>query len=442
MLILRILIPILIFGAIDLYGFQGLRTLIRRSKWSSVQPLAVGFYWGSTLLVIITIVVGIIMLPSTRLKGDGGAVYISIMAGMMIPVYVTKLVLALFVLVDDVRRAGVWGYRKLLSRNQQTDNQSLMAQKDTEATADTANDADATDGISRSEFLAKAGLIAASVPFISFVRGITNGRYNYQVMERSIPIKGLPMAFDGFRILQLSDFHTGSFDNKDAVAQGIRLAIKQKPDLMLFTGDMVNNIASELHGWMDIYAELDAPHGKFSILGNHDYGDYISEWEVPNGREKNLQQLLDYQRQMDFHMLMDEHMYLEKAGQRLALVGIQNWGRKPFPQYGDLDKASAGLSKDEPKLLLSHDPTSFDDLIVPHEKDFHLTMSGHTHGMQFGIETGDFRWSPVQLRYDRWADHYHVGHQHLYVNRGYGFLGFPGRVGILPEISILTLQRA
>ncbi len=437
--ILFLLIVIAVFLGIDVYAYQALKTLTRRVQRRPLRRLMHGLYWGSTIALALVILVGIIRIPALRHQGDGGAGYISAIMGGFILVYVPKLFVALFMLIDDARR-GILKLRQLTASQPTTT--SPAESKGTDQKAVISASQDASDKISRSEFLAKAGLITAAVPFFTIIRGITDGRYNYQLFERTIPIKGLPLAFEALRIVQLSDIHTGSFDNKDAVVRGIRMAMQQKPDVLLFTGDIVNNLASELEGWMEIYHELQAPMGTFAVLGNHDYGDYIRDWPTPNGREKNLNQLLDYERQIGFNLLMNEHVYLEKGGQKLALVGIENWGRPPFPQYGDLDKASAGLSKEEPKILLSHDPTSFDDLVVPHEKDFHLTLSGHTHGFQLGIETGDFRWSPVQLRYDRWADHYHVGHQHLYVNRGYGFIGFPGRIGILPEIAVLTLQRA
>ncbi|MFW5658353.1 MAG: metallophosphoesterase [Bacteroidota bacterium] len=449
--VLLLLLVLAGFLAFDYYAFQAIRTLTRRLDKRRLRQLIHSIYWGTTIALAVVVVVGSIRIPALRFQGDGGAGYINaIFAGVLL-VYIPKLVLALFMLFEDIKR-GLQHLRwtkqlaKQLAKPQAK--RKLQAAGGLTPIAQPISAASgedlrlAADKISRSEFLAKAGLITAAVPFFTIIRGITDGRYNYQVFERTIPVKGLPLAFEGLRIVHLTDIHTGSFDNKDAVVRGIRMVMQQKPDLLLFTGDIVNNLATELEAWMEIYHELQAPMGTFAVLGNHDYGDYIRDWPTPNGREKNLSQLMDYERQIGFNLLMNEHVYLEKGGQKLALVGIENWGRLPFPQYGDLDKASAGLSKDEPKILLSHDPTSFDDLVVPHEKDFHLTLSGHTHGFQFGIETGDFRWSPVQLRYERWADHYSVGHQHLYVNRGYGFIGFPGRIGILPEIAVLTLQRA
>lgn len=292
----------------------------------------------------------------------------------------------------------------------------------------------------RRKFIAQIAMGAAAVPFGAILYGIFKGKYNYKVHRHTIYFKDLPEAFDGFKITQLSDIHSGSFDNPAAVKRGVALANAQKSDIVVFTGDLVNNEAKEIVPYKSIFAALEAPYGKFSILGNHDYGDY-KVWESAALKEENFRTLLQHHKDMGFRLLLDEHIILEKDGQKLALIGVENWGYG-FAQYGDLSMAIRGLSENIFSILLSHDPTHWEKQVKTLVKTIHLTLSGHTHGAQMGVEVGKFKWSPIKFRYPKWAGLYEEAGKYLYINRGFGFLGFSGRVGILPEITVLELRKA
>jgi predicted MPP superfamily phosphohydrolase len=273
-------------------------------------------------------------------------------------------------------------------------------------------------------------------------RGLFSGAYNYQVRRVNLVLPNLPEAFDGLKVLQISDVHTGSFFDKDAVYKGIQLIKEQKAHVAVFTGDFVNNKTEEAYEWVDMFSEVKAPMGVYSILGNHDYGDYVSDWASPEAKAKNLTDLYEVHKNMGWNLLRNEHVLLEKENKRIAILGVENWGdRGRFQRFGDVDKAKAGMPDVPVKIMLSHDPSHFDSIISKQHQDIDLTLSGHTHGFQFGVEFGSFRWSPSQFIYPHWADLYKIEKQMLYVNRGFGFLGYPGRVGILPEITVFTLNR-
>lgn len=293
--------------------------------------------------------------------------------------------------------------------------------------------------ISRVKFLSQLAVTFAVVPAVGFMYGIIKGAYKYRIHRAQIKSNKIPKAFNGFKIVQISDIHTGSFFNTNALEKAFKLVMEQGADLIVFTGDLVNNAADETKGFENIYASLSAPHGVYSVLGNHDYGDYIS-WE-PGEKEKNLQRLINIQTTAGWKVLMNEHVALEKEGEKIALLGVENWGgRGRFPRYGKLNLAHANTSNYPFKILLSHDPSHWDVQVTNKYKDIDLTLSGHTHGMQFGIEIPNLKWSPVKYLYRNWAGLYKDGDQYLYVNRGLGFLGFPGRLGIWPEITVLELQ--
>ena len=291
----------------------------------------------------------------------------------------------------------------------------------------------------RRKFINRVILGASAVPFGYVLFGITKGPYNYTVHRHTLYFDDLPPAFDGFTITQLSDIHCGSLKDRKAVEQGVWLANEQGSDLMVFTGDLVNDAAAELEPWKDVFAALTAPMGVFSILGNHDYGDY-GDWPSGEAKAANLERLKELQREMGFRLLLDEYVKLEKDGDYINLVGVENWGSR-FRQYGDLDKALAGVQKDTFSVLLSHDPSHWEAKVLPHPKPVHLTLSGHTHGMQFGVEIPGFKWSPAKFMYRQWAGLYDRKGAYINVNRGFGFLGFAGRIGIWPEISVITLKR-
>nr|WP_256484469.1 metallophosphoesterase [Mucilaginibacter flavidus] len=293
---------------------------------------------------------------------------------------------------------------------------------------------------SRRKFISEAAVLVAAFPFTGLLYGMFKGKYDYRVHRQTIYFTDLPDAFDGFTITQLSDIHSGSFDNTAAVQRGIDLAKAQKSDLFVFTGDLVNNAAWEIEPYISRFGEIKAPYGQFSILGNHDYGDYV-EWGSEAEKAANLDKLKQHHKTLGYSLLLNENVEIEKNGQKISLIGVENWGFG-FIQKGDLDKALQGLDNDSFKILLSHDPTHWEKKVRYHPTTVHLTLAGHTHGAQFGVETAGLRWSPVQFRYLDWAGLANEKNRYLYVNRGFGFLAFSGRLGIWPEITVITLKKA
>ncbi|HEY0274132.1 MAG TPA: metallophosphoesterase [Chitinophaga sp.] len=337
---------------------------------------------------------------------------------------IAKLIIALFLLTDDVRRAVIWIAGRF---------------RGTGATTATAGQA-----ISRSKFLTSLGLLLGGGLFGTLVYGFSN-RYDYQVRKLKLAYPNLPPAFKGMKIVQISDVHSGSFTDKKAVQRGIDMIMAQKADLILFTGDLVNDRAVEMHDYMDVFSQLKAPMGVYSTLGNHDYGDYY-QWpdRDANGysplREQNLAEVKALHGQLGWRLLMNEHVVLERQGAQIGLLGIENWSALGhFPKYGKMKEAYAGTEHLPFKILMSHDPTHWDAEVRPQYGDIDLTLAGHTHSFQFGVEIPGLRWSPAQYVYKEWAGLYEQGRQKIYVNRGFGFLGYPGRVGILPEITLIEL---
>jgi hypothetical protein len=405
---------------IDLYGYKGIKMLTanldvlpkRISRWA---------WWIPTIITAVLFIY--LMIDFQRLMDTKSYKTFYFITGFAITFLVTKIVFVLFHFADDVvhiiRLLANW-----ISPKQEIN--SVVHER-----------------INRLQFINQAGLIVSGVVFGSMIYGQTKGKYNFKVWKESIPFPHLPEAFDGAKIVQISDMHLGSFlDNSfEEVKAAIATVNSLEPDYIFFTGDMVNNYAYEADLWIDIIGELKAKRGKFSILGNHDYGDYVP-WKDPESKKANLERLFEIHEEMGFRLLKNETAILEKDGQEIALIGVENWGQG-FHQYGDLNKAVQGVSDSAFKILLSHDPTHFDQAVMG-KTNIALTMSGHTHGMQMGIEIPSLgiKLSPIQLRYKRWAGLYKVEDQYLYVNRGFGFLGFPGRVGIFPEITLIELKKA
>ena len=293
---------------------------------------------------------------------------------------------------------------------------------------------------SRRKFVSTLGWGLAAIPFASILYSIFKGKYNYKVWKYTLYFDNLPKAFDGYRITQISDIHCGSFDNYEKIRYGVELINSQKSDVILFTGDLVNNLANEVHNWKSLFATLQAPNGVFSIMGNHDYGDY-SSWETPEAKQQNLEHLFQLQKQMGWQLLLNEHCYLERNGEKIALIGVENWGHGRFSKYGDLNKAMEGVNTEDFKILMSHDPTHWQEVVLPENKDIQLTLSGHTHGMQCGIEIpGWLKWSPSQYIYKYWGGMYEEDGKYLNVNRGFGYHAFPGRLGVWPEITVIELK--
>lgn len=340
----------------------------------------------------------------------------NLITGTVFSIFVFQLFLAPIFLLEDVWRVGEWITGLFSSRQ---DNHMP----------------------SRRNFIASAGLVVAGIPFASMLHGITRGKYLYKLRSVSLTFDDLPDAFDGMKIVQISDIHSGSFDSKENVERGVKMMMEQEPDLIVFTGDLVNNYSDEILPYIPIFKKLEAKYGIFSILGNHDYGDY-ADWPDKQSKRKNLENLYQYHEQMGFRLLRNETVEIESGSDKIRLMGVENWGLPPFPQHGDLEAVLKESDKDSFNILLSHDPSHWDAQVVGHKQKVHLTMSGHTHGMQFGIEIPGWKWSPVKYKYPRWAGLYKKAEQFLYVNRGFGFLAFPGRVGIWPEVTLLELRKS
>lgn len=337
--------------------------------------------------------------------------------------YFSKIFFVIILLIDDLVRVIRWLIQKFANIVQ---NKPLSEGQP----------------ITRSEFMVKVALIVGSVPFFSMLYGILFGAHDYRVRRVKIAFKNLPASFDGLKIVQISDIHSGSFYNKAAVKKGIELIMKQKADIIFFTGDLVNTMATEVEEYIEVFDKISAPMGVYSILGNHDYGDY-KHWDSEEDKKNNLRNLIKAHSRMGWNILLNENRILERNGEKIALLGVENWGAgKRWPKYGKLDKAYAGSEHIPFKLLLSHDPSHWDAQVRPDYKDINLMLSGHTHGFQFGVEVAGIKWSPVQYVYKQWGGLYKEGEQYLYVNRGFGYIGFPGRVGMPPEVTVIELKKA
>ena len=294
--------------------------------------------------------------------------------------------------------------------------------------------------ISRSDFIIRAGLLISSIPFFSLLYGMAGNAYRYQVRRKVLIFPDLPLPFDGFRIVQVSDIHTGSFMSTGPLSRAVAMINELKPDVVFFTGDLVNYIHNEVLAFMNILKDIRAEHGVFSIFGNHDYGDYY-RWASPEAKKNNILELKKIHGELGWDLLWDEHRYIEINGDKLAVIGVQNCSNHGFTNYGSLDRAAREIDYCPVNILLSHDPSHWNMEVTKKYPRIDLTLSGHTHGMQFGVEVPGFKWSPVQYIYREWAGLYRSGGQYLYVNRGLGFIGYPGRVGILPEITVIELRK-
>jgi hypothetical protein len=409
---MRFIFLFVVLLAIDLYAFQAFRVIAQGWSATARNILTVA-YWLVPVFTLVLILVGTYTdFPNTN------KTTFTILRTLVFIAYVSKFVVIPFLLIDDLRRAGSYVANRWLN-------------------------VDPTFDASRSRFLSQFGLLLGGLPLVTLTYGMVRNPYRYQLFRQKVKIEALPGELEGLRIVQISDIHSGSFTFKDPVRDAIDLINGVNPDLVFFTGDLVNDRSDEMDAYMDVFDKIRARHGVFSVLGNHDYGDY-AEWESPEAKRENLEKMKRIHGQLGWNLLMNENRKLDINGQEVAVIGVENYSTHPrFPTYGDLPQAHKGTEGAKLKLLLSHDPSHWQDQVTTMFQDIAITFSGHTHGFQFGVEIPGFlKWSPVQYIYKQWAGLYQEGKQYLYVNRGLGFIGYPGRVGILPEVTLLELTRA
>lgn len=405
---LRWIIFLIIFGILDIYAFQAFRNVFKNNG------LQIG-YWLVTVLII-----GNFIFHYYGFNRRDGFTHAHAYAfGILIAMVVPKMVLCLGMLTEDIFRVPQALFRYFTQNENAKGNYFA----------------------SRRNFISKIALGLAAIPLASIIYGIYKGKYNYKVLKYTLHFEDLPQAFNGYKLTQISDIHSGSFDNIEKVKYAVNLINQQESDVILFTGDIVNNKASELAPYKNVFNKLKAKDGLFSVLGNHDYGDYV-QWESQEAKHQNLEDLKTLQKEIGFNLLLNESIYIEKGGEKIALIGVENWGAGGFKKAGDLKRASSTIKKNDFKILMSHDPSHWEQQVIKDNYHYHLTLSGHTHGMQFGIEIpGWFKWSPVKWRYKYWAGIYQEMGQYINVNRGFGYLAFPGRVGIWPEITVIELKK-
>ncbi|GGE54705.1 hypothetical protein EV200_102588 [Pedobacter psychrotolerans] len=397
----------------DIYCFRAIISVFKKWKPTTKKIFSI-LYWSYSILLIIGVFAGIYL-----------NLFLTLRAIILVAFFLTvacKMAMLPFLVLDDLRRLYIKVFRKKAVVKDQPISE--------------------TDQISRSEFLVKAGLVAAAVPLTSLSWGIISGAYDYQVRKVNLILPNLPKAFDGITMAQISDIHSGSFYNKTAVKGGVELLLAEKPDFVFFTGDLVNNLTNEVRDYQDIFSKVKAPLGVYSSLGNHDYGDYYFGKESSPAKVKNLKNMVDVHKIMGYDLLMNDHRRLKVDGEEIGILGIENWGMGRFPKYGKMELAVQNTDDLPVKLLLSHDPSHWRGEVLKKYPQIDAMFSGHTHGMQFGVRLKEYQWSPVQYIYKEWAGLYQEQKQQLYVNVGYGFLGYPGRVGVLPEITVFTLKRA
>lgn len=404
---MRWLLLVLFYVFIEFYAFQAFRSL-------SKSRLVLYIYLSISLALLLGVIYDQVWVTDPVYKRPGRL----ILYGVVLTITITKIILSLGMLLEDGFRVGTAIIRKISNTPTQD---TFMP--------------------SRRKFVATMAIGLAALPFSTMIYGMIRGRYNFKVLKYELEFEDLPEAFDGYTLTQISDVHVGSWDNEEKFTYAMELINEQKSDVILFTGDLVNNIADELTRWKGALSKLKAKDGVFSVLGNHDYGDY-HQWASEEDKKQNLEVIKRLQQEMGWQLLNNEHVWLKKDAQRIALVGVENWGNGNFKKAGDLQKASDGVAASAFKILMSHDPSHWEYHVKDAPEKYHLTLSGHTHGMQYGIDIPGFiRWSPSQYRYKHWAGLYQEKERYLYVNRGLGFLGYPGRFGVWPEVTVIRLKK-
>lgn len=404
---MRWIISILFFLIFQWYSYQAIKTFTS-NRW-----ILFAYF-----LFVIMVVGNLIFYTLILDRSTANEPKLMYAIGFFLSLFVFQILVTIFLMGEDIFRIpqGIYAYfSKIPDQNQ------FLPQ--------------------RRKLISQIAVGLAAIPFTSLLYGMFRGKYNFKVLTYELEYDDLPEAFEGFKITQISDIHSGSFDNAKKVQYGVDLVNAQGSDVVFFTGDLVNNKAEEILPWIETFKKINAKHGVYSVLGNHDYGDYM-RWENPEAKKKNMQALEKAQKQMGWDLLLNQSRFIEKDGQRIAVIGVENWG-SGFKQVGDLNKALADVSEKDFKILMSHDPSHWEAEVLPHPFKIHLTLSGHTHGMQFGIEIpGWIKWSPVKWRYKQWAGVYQESDQRLNVNRGFGYLAYPGRVGIWPEVTVITLKKS
>ncbi len=418
-IVIRIFLIGMFLFLIDLYFYQALRTVMAGASVSR-KNLVFYIYWGFTIFSFLLFLTPVFFIFSHFPKFI--KIYVFAFVAMLI---ISKLIGSVFIALDDLVRLFRW-IGSYFSKPPEVLTESVQN----------------PHAISRLKFMSYIALGMTALPFASFIYGMVKGAFDYKVHRIRVTLPNLPSEFNGLKIVQISDIHSGSFVSSEPLEHAVRIVNEQKGDIVFFTGDLVNDRAVEVEPFMDVLKKITAPMGVFSTLGNHDYGDYTT-WDSPEQKRENLEDLKKKHAQLGWKLMMNEHVALKKGDAEIALIGIENWGGNlNFPKYGDMKKAYAGAEKYPVKLLLSHDPSHWDKQVRTEYPEVDVTFSGHTHGFQFGIEIPGFKWSPSQYVYKEWAGLYTEGNQHIYVNRGLGFLGYPGRVGILPEITVMELYNS
>jgi len=398
---IRLFIFLAFLLIIDIYSFQAIKTVSKKKV-------------RLTYILVNGILYFLLFFQIFFIENVRESALLTYNFTLLFILFVSKTILILFLFPEDILRFIKFLFSKI--QNKKIDN-------------------------SRRKFISNLSLAVAAIPIPIMIHGITRGRYNFKVVNHEISFKDLPKSFDGYTITHLSDFHCGSFESRSKLKYAIDLVNEQNSDLIAFTGDFVNNTYTEILPWIDELKKINSKDGKFSILGNHDYGDYY-DWGTEENKKLGFKKLIEIQNELGFKVLRDESVHIKKNNEKISLVGVENWG-DGFKKKGDIDKAISDLDESDFKIVLSHDPSHWDKILVDHKEKFNLTLSGHTHGLQFGIEIpGLIKWSPVKYRYKYWAGLYERSNQFINVNRGFGVLGFPGRVGIWPEITVIKLRKA
>ncbi len=414
----RFIIFFFILFAIDLYVFQGVKVIVLH-KSASIRQMVSIIYWSVAVLCL-----SFLLLANILDWHQWNKSFRTYSFAFIVTVYFSKLIVVLFLMIDDVMRLFRWTGSLI-------GNTFFNTEKGAHGT-----------GISRYEFITKLGFVIAAIPFASMIYGMLRGPNRYDLRKVKIASPDLPVSFHGLKIIQISDLHVCSFLSPEPLVQAIELILEQKPDLIFFTGDLVNDRHEEALEYYEILNKIQAPLGVFSILGNHDYGDYY-KWNSAAEKSENLISMKNFHGKLGWNLMLNEHTYVERGGEKIGLIGVENWSAHGnFSRYGDLKKATSKFEPTPFNILLSHDPSHWHAEVTKEHSYVDLTLSGHTHGFQFGIEIPGFKWSPVQYVYKEWADLYSNGRQNLYVNRGLGWIGYPGRVGILPEITVFELNKA